>query len=351
MEKKNEYKYNKEFDDYAVGQAAITAASLAIGGIGKGVSAILNGVGQRKYNEAKKEFDISLNIYNESREKTKQTILKVVLMKKDIMQKYMTKFVKSYRRLNPQIEIRESLGIGELRKFSIDQKDVTEIENLSLAYKTYNQYKLGDKAANTALLMVQDGRVSELTNCMRDVIRAGKMNDAELKKIKMDDLKIKSIGVLAEFSTIGIEFGFSGVSDAFASARNLQRSKVAVAELQKNKEILDTKVVIFNAIEQKAQEHLKLLNEFIPLMDEYVLQVAEIIRKKDNFLHLGRIKGSKFSEQEISMMAFTSSLVGAVKAIIDIPIISKDGGVSEAGNKKLQEMQGVIKNYKIGCNG
>lgn len=101
MEKKNEYKYNKEFDDYAVGQAAITAASLAIGGIGKGVSAILNGVGQRKYNEAKKEFDISLNIYNESREKTKQTILKVVLMKKDIMQKYMTKFVKSYRRLNP----------------------------------------------------------------------------------------------------------------------------------------------------------------------------------------------------------------------------------------------------------
>lgn len=228
---------------------------------------------------------------------------------------------------------------------------MTEIENLSLAYKTYNQYKLGDKAANTALLMVQDGRVSELTNCMRDVIRAGKMNDAELKKIKMDDLKIKSIGVLAEFSTIGIEFGFSGVSDAFASARNLQRSKVAVAELQKNKEILDTKVVIFNAIEQKAQEHLKLLNEFIPLMDEYVLQVAEIIRKKDNFLHLGRIKGSKFSEQEISMMAFTSSLVGAVKAIIDIPIISKDGGVSEAGNKKLQEMQGVIKNYKIGCNG
>lgn len=350
MEKKNEVKYNKEFDDYVVGQAAIAATSLAIGGIGKGVSAILNGVGRRKYDEAEKEFNISLNSYNESKERTKQTILKVVLMKKEIMQKYMNKFVKAYKRLNPQIELQETLGIRELRRFSIDQTNVTQIEKLSLAYSTYNQYKLGEKAANTALLMVQDGRILELTECMRDIIRAGKMNDAELKKIKMDDMKIKSIGVLAEFSTIGIEFGFSGVADAFSSARTLLRTKEAVAEFQKNKEILETKVLIFNAIEQKAQEHIKLLKEFIPLMDEYVLQAAQIIKKKDNFLHLGRIKGTKFSEQEISMMAFTSSLVGAVKAIIDIPIISNTGGVSETGNKKLLEMEGVIQKYKMGCN-
>lgn len=181
---------------------------------------------------------------------------------------------------------------------------------------------------------------------MRDVIYASKISDNELKRSSMDNLKIQSIGVIAQFSTIAVEFGFSGISDAFSAGKQLNEAKEAVAQFERQKEEVEIKNAKIDAINQYANIHLKLLNRFVPLMEEYVTRSVQLIRSKDNIFHLGRIKEHKFTQDEIEVLAFTFSLIGAVKAIIDSPIISQSGDVFNGNKADFNRAQDCVETFE-----
>ena len=66
-------------------------------------------------------------------------------------------------------------------------------------------------------------------------------------------------------------------------------------------------------------------------MDQYVPKTVEIIRSKDHFIHFGKIRAERFSQEEMETMAFTFALVGAVKAIMDSPIPYRKWGSVQPG--------------------
>lgn len=194
--------------------------------------------------------------------------------------------------------------------------------------------------------MVQDGTVSNIAGSIRNIIMAGKIGDEELKRISMDDLKLQSIGVIAEFSTVAVEFGLSGISDAFSSGRRLSEAKEAAARFGYQKEVLDVNCTKVEAINRYANDHLMLLNRFNPLMEEYVSRAVQIIRSKDNLFRLGRIKEQKFTQEELGILAFTFSLAGATKAVIDSPIISKFGTAFDGDKTAFYSAQNAVATFE-----
>lgn len=341
--------YNKGFDTYEKVSAAVSLGGLFLGGVGKGIAKLNQKKAKEIYSSAQDRYMSSFRTFEDSTKRAKETITSVVCLKKHIMCDYMKSFLKAYKRLAPQMRLQDSQGLGELRRFVFEQEDFKEVRMSTAAYLSYDERRLGEKAANVALLMVQDGTVSNLAYSIRDVINAGKINDDELKRSSMDDLKIQSIGVIAQFSTLAVEFGFSGMADAFDSGRKVDEAKVAAARFERQKEMIDINNTKVNAIDQYANIHLKLLNRFAPLMEEYVARSVQIISSKDNIFRLGRIKERKFTQNELEVLAFTFSLVGAVKAVIDSPIISQSGEVFDGNKSNFDMAQNCIGTFERKC--
>ena len=325
---------------------------LSIFGIFVGTGSIVNYKAKKNHKKAKEIEDVAISDYNEviksfetTSQATKKTICDVVLIKKSIMKCQMKEFLKAYRRLAPQIKLNKSRGLKELQSYVFDEEDFSLLGKSIQAYNAFNDKRLGERAFNVAIMMVQDGTVSSLSHNVHEVIRAGKINDAELKRKTSDELKIQSIGVIWQFSTLAFEYTISSVSAYLDSKLAIEKANQFAAELECKKEDVRIRTIQINAINQYAYEHLRLLTKLLPLLQIHVECAVEIIKSKDNIFHFGRIKEHKFTQQELEKLAFTYSLTGAAKAIIDSPIISKTGNVFDGDSSNFDNLKTIIEKF------
>ena len=72
-------------------------------------------------------------------------------------------------------------------------------------------------------------------------------------------------------------------------------------------------------------------------------------KNRDNCFHKGRLSKDRFTDKELEILAFTLSLVGAVKAVIDSPIIAQNGEVFRDENNNLNDMQECLDVYESVC--
>ena len=337
---------NRNNDDYNKNRSGCL---LGMFGIFAGTGGILSYKANKNRKKAEEIRDAAISDYNEViknfdtvSQTTKKTISDVVLIKKSIMKCQMKKFLKAYRRLAPQIKLNKTQGLKELQNYAFNEEDFSLLGKSIQAYNAFSDKRLGERAFNVAILMVQDGTVSSLSHNVREVIRAGKINDEELKRKTSDELKIQSIGVIWQFSTLAFEYTLSSVSSYLDSKLAIEKANEFAAELECKKEDVKIRTIQINAINQYAYEHLRLLTKLLPLLQTHVECAVEIIKSKDNIFRFGRIKERKFTQNELEKLAFTYALAGAAKAIIDSPIISKAGNVFDGDKSSFDNVKNVI---------
>lgn len=317
--------YNKEYDTVQAVTAVATLAGSSLGLVGKGIAGINQGRAVRILQQGQQEYLVACNSCNRILNNTQQLIRYVVSLKKQIMKDQMTDFLRAYKRLNPKISFKNSDGLNELERFIPDKQ---ELKDLHLSSKVYIRYNESDSSASKeALVMVQDGTVERISDHVKRIRQAEQIKDKDLKRATLDELKVEGIDLLAQFSTVAIEFAVEGITDAVSSIRKVNEAKRYAAEYHRCAEQLKLKETKLGAIEQYATIHMNLLEKYIKVLRVYIPRTVKIIREKDNLFHIGRIKQEKFTQDELKEMAFTFSLVGAVKAIIDSPIIAQNGEV------------------------
>lgn len=341
--------YNSGYDKFKKIGIATSIIGTVVGGVSEKIAQRNHQKAQEIIDEAQRRYNFAVNCYNSCIVRSRCTILAVVSEKKQIMRKSMRKFLKAYRRLSPQIDFQNSLGLDELNRFIFSTANLDEIAKETQIYINYNEKKLGNNAFETAALLVQDGTVANLVDCVNTCLEAKNLNDADLERRVTDDAKIQSISYIAEISTLSIGYGISGLADAFSSASSLDDAKIYRARCYYEIEMLDLKQTKINAITEYALIHQELLERFRPLIDEYVKRACKIIKNRDNFFHKGRLSKDRFTDKELEILAFTLSLVGAVKAVIDSPIIAQNGEVFRDENNNLNDMQECLDVYESVC--
>ena len=128
--------YNKNFDTYAKGSAAVTIGGMIIGTISKGIAKNNQKKAEEIYHSAQDNYMASYRTFEENSEKTKKTIINVVNLKKHIMCVYIKEFLRAYQRLAPQFILQESQGIRELQGFTIKPEEAKIIRR-----KLFNRQK------------------------------------------------------------------------------------------------------------------------------------------------------------------------------------------------------------------
>lgn len=338
--------YNKEYDSFQKLAAAVTLGGTALGALGKGVAGFSQNRAIQKIKTAQTEYAHAFQSFEEASSQTQQSICRVVNLKKKIMENHMKHFLRSYKRLNPNISFKNSSGLDELQRFIPEKQEFRDLRVSANVYARFNQSRLGEKAANVALVMVQDGTVKNISHHVKNIRYAERIKDSDLKRASSDDLKIASIGVLSQFSTIAVEFAMEGLSDAISSMRKLNEATQYAAQYNNYTQQLKLNKTKVEAIGRYADIHINLLEKYLTLLSIYIPRTVKIISKKDNFLHFGRIKQQKFTMEELQIMAFTFSLVGAVKAIIDSPIIAENGEVYSQEDPSFEKAKSSISSFE-----
>lgn len=276
---------------------------------------------QELYNNAKESLERAQNI-------TEKALLKLGYEKKNILDSSINQFLESYDKIK-HIQFRETVGINEISKFTIDQQDAIELKEklreMTDIHSSLIKSGVTGAAAGAVIALAASGSLSIVTSGLATAGTALMAGEA---------------GAAAGIAGSALSFGaamtplaavaapvilFTGISASMKADENLEKANVMYAEAEEAVEKMKISETLCNAIADRSEMFDGLLVDLNKMFAECTRLMAGVIRKKEGRIFKKKLTLEDFSENECKLFAVTRSLAGAVKTVIDTPILTKDG--------------------------
>lgn len=287
---------------------------------------------QNLYNSAKHSLEQEQN-------RTEQALLQLGYAKKNILDTSMRQFVGSYDKIK-HIQVTESIGINEISNFMIDQQDVIEIRRMADIYSGSIASGATGAAAGAVVALAASGSLSVVTG---GLAAAGSV------------LAAGEVGAAAGIAGSALSFGaamtplaavaapvilFTGISASIKADENLEKANAMYAEAKAASEKMKVSETLCGAITDKSEMFYGLLGNLNGMFSECSALLAGIVKKKEGRVFKKKLMSENFTEEELRLIAVTRALAGAVKSVIDMPVLSKEGTIAtESENVYSQTME------------
>lgn len=301
---------------------------------------------QELYNNAKYSLERAQNI-------TEKALLKLGYEKKNVLDSSMHQFLSSYDKIK-HIQVKESIGINEISKFTIDQQGAIELRQMTDIYSSSIKSGATGAAAGAVVALAASGSLSVVTGGLATAGTA---------------LMAGEVGAAAGIAGSALSFGaamtplaavaapvilFTGISASMKADENLEKANTMYAEAEAASEKMKVSETLCGAITDRSEMFDDLLVDLNKMFAECSGILAGVVRKKEGRVFKKKLTSADFSEDDLKLIAVTRSLAGAVKAVIDTPILSKDGDISyESENvynqtvEKLPDFNQAVQEVKL----
>lgn len=275
---------------------------------------------QLLYNNAKHALENAQN-------KTEKALLQLGYAKKKTLDTSMKQFLDSYDKIK-HISVTESVGLDEISKFSIDQQGAIQIRKMADVYSSSIQSGATGAAAGAVIALAASG---SLTVVGSELALAGSF------------LAAGEIGAAAGIAGSALSFGaamtplaaiaapvilFTGISASMKADENLEKANTMYAEAEAATEKMKVSETLCNAISDRSKMFNDLLVELDGMFSQCTSLLAGIVKKKEGRFFKKKLTSKDFSENDLKLIAVTRALAGAIKAVIDTPMLSNDGTIS-----------------------
>ena len=271
---------------------------------------------ERLYNNTKKILDIAKN-------KTETSLVGLEISKKKVLQSSMKQFLKAYSRVK-KVQIKESEGLEELSKFSLTPSDIVQIQNMTNIYES--NLKVGTIGAATGVALT----------ALTTTTLAGAAGFASF---------LSPVAAVAAPALL-----FTGISASIKAEENLEKARVMYSETSIAVEKMKTAETMCNAITKRTEMFDDLLFSLNKIFAECARYMHSVTRSKVGLFKGWNIKPEKINEQEMKLIAITRALAGAVKAIIDTPVLGGSGDLDSTSYDKYNEIKGQLQNFTLISN-
>ena len=271
---------------------------------------------ERLYNNTKKILDIAKN-------KTETSLVGLEISKKKVLQSSMKQFLKAYSRVK-KVQIKESEGLEELSKFSLTPSDIVQIQNMTNIYES--NLKVGTIGAATGVALT----------ALTTTTLAGAAGFASF---------LSPVAAVAAPALL-----FTGISASIKAEENLEKARVMYSETSIAVEKMKTAETMCNAINKRTEMFDDLLFSLNKIFAECARYMDSVTRSKVGLFKGWNIKPEKINEQEMKLIAITRALAGAVKAIIDTPVLGASGDLDSTSYDKYNEIKGQLQNFTLISN-
>lgn len=324
----------------------IEAGAAALG-VGKTVKA---GIDQKDANETNSQAqsiaDRATQAANRSREASGKAVTDLGRQKIFVLDHSMKPFIASFEKLH-NVELSNTVGMDELKKFRIDKQSLQELKEMSSMATSL----LGGAASGAALGAITAfgayGGVMAFgaasTGTAIATLSGAAATNATLAFLGGGSLAVGGLGMAGGTAVLGglvagpalAVMGF--VLGAKASA-NRDAAYSNLAKARAYEEEMKTVRTLCSGIRMRATMFERLLLKLNAIFEPLVIGLEQIITENGtDFSH--------YTPQQKATVAAGLSIAGAIKAVLDTPILSEDGNLTEESGQIFANTQKVIDQY------
>lgn len=324
-----------------LGAATLTGAV----GIGKSAKAIHDRHDANETNElAQDTIDRAKEKATDARDYCGKSIANLGQAKVNVLDESMLAFIENFEKLH-NVELEDSYGMNELKKFRIDKQSAAELREMQSAASSIAA-GVGTGAVAGALTAfgaysAAGALATASTGTAIATLSGAAATNATLAFFGGGSLAAGGLGIAGGTAVLGglVAGPALAVMGFIVGAKAKKSREEAYANLAKAEEFeeeMNAVVTLSNGIRRRANMLERLLLKLDCLFDPLVYSLNQIIE------HSGT-DYSKFTAEEKNTVAASMSMAGAIKAVLDTPLLTDDGQLTPESEKIFDTMQPVLK--------
>lgn len=316
------------------------AAATGLAGAGKTVKAVVDNTNANKINTAANEgVDNARKRLEQQRGAVAQSLEKLGEEKLQILAGTVTSFVSAFEKIK-NIDFTSSVGLEELEKLHIDQKDFEELKELgNFAIQVAGGVTAG--AAGGALTAIgaygaaQTFAAASTGTAIASLSGAAATN-ATLAFFGGGSLAAGGLGMAGGMMVLGgLVAGpallVMGLITGAKSQEKLDQALINKAQAEEIMEALHVASDQCSAIRRRAYLFYSLLAHLDTYLLPLVWQMEDIIAKKGTDYRT-------YSPESKKVIMAAASNAGSVKAVLDVPILTDDGSLTEQSGEIVDKI-------------
>lgn len=275
---------------------------------------------QQLASESNKMYRSSQEVLAAEQRKTDQAMLRLGSTKKRVLDGAIACFLKAYKRIK-DVELRESVGLDELANFSINSQDALQLQKMSDIYSSAFAVGAVGAATGIAALAVSGSFAATGALSAGATFAAGGVG--------------ATTGLAGSAASIGASIAplayiaapvvvFTAISANKKADENLEKAQTMYEQTRAACEKMAVAETLCIAVTERSNMYNKLLNDLNVMYSVCVVMLDEVTRRKQRRAFGRSLTSADFTEDEMKLIAVTRALTGAVKAVIDTPILSED---------------------------
>ena len=308
----------------------LAGAGILAAGVGLSANADAkktNEEAQRIAQEAQEMYDDAKASLEANKTQTENALLKLGNAKKKVLDTSMHQFLDLYEQIK-DVEVTESAGLNEIKNFMLDPQGAVQLREMANIYEASLASRAAGAATGAIVALAASGNLAVVTGA---ISAAGSL------------LTVGEIGAAASIAGSALSLGaamtplaavaapvllFTGISASLKADENLEKAQTMYAESEAAVEEMKTMETLCQGIAKRSEMFGDLLNDLNVLFIPCVTMLGALIKKKKGFFGNRTINRDSFTKEELQLIAVTRALAGAVKAVIDTPILTKEGTIS-----------------------
>ncbi|KLI29719.1 hypothetical protein [Brachyspira hyodysenteriae] len=312
------------------------AIGTAAAGVGAGVKGFMNNSEANDINAlANSTIDTAKDNLDKSREATFYSLEALGREKIYVFDVSIKRFIDSFEKLK-NVDISDSVGIDEINKLKFDKAYFDELKESSLQVTSMLAGGIGGAGALAAFgaysATMAFGAAS--TGTAIASLSGVAATNATLAFLGGGSLAAGGLGMAGGMAVLGglvagPALAVMGFVTLGASSKKLDDAYSNLAEANKISEELETLRVSTNFIRRRAQMFERLLIRVDSLYSKAIDNLEEVI---DEF----GTDYSSYSEDAKKVVASNIKLTQTIKAILDTPILTDNGSISEESTRLLE---------------
>jgi arsenate reductase-like glutaredoxin family protein len=327
-----------------IGAAVVSGAF----GVGKSIKA---GIDQKDANDTNEQANAIIELSSEKIETCRKNcgdaINNLGTCKVNILDESIKPFVNEFEKLN-HIELTESKGLNELQKITLNQKDFVELKKMqSMATSMVGGLASG-AVAGAITAFGAYGAVGTFgiasTGTAIASLNGAAATSATLAFFGGGPIAAGGFGVGMGATVLGglvagpVLAVLGTVVGANASA-NKDKAYTNIAKAREFREQIDAASSLCVGIRKRANLFRRFLISLNSIFEPLVYNMSEIIKTRGTDFRT-------YTDDEKNTVAETMALAGAIKSILDTPILDKDGNLAPESDKIVEatrtELQGIV---------
>lgn len=267
-----------------------------------------------------------------AKEYAEKSIEKLGSRKKVVLETSIKQFLRSYEKIK-HIQFNETTGIEELKEFEITTSSFNDLLEFTNIYESKFSSAAAGTAAGALTLFALGGNVAAIGSAISAggaALAAGEIGAAGAAL----GTAVTPLATLVVPAVI-----FTGISANIKADDNLKKAEAYSSKVNVAVEKMKTSIVKYKAIEQRTDMFNDLLNELNERFSYCVSMLDAIVLKKSKKAKKKMIKVEDFTRDELKLIALTRALAGAVKSVLDTPLLSSNGNLTEESGRIAEKIK------------